>query len=257
MNKKLNFTKRIIKNAGKILLNNFNKIQDIQFKSAKDIVTQTDKETEKYIVNSIKNNFPDDNILAEENAIKLKKQDSDNLWIIDPLDGTTNYLHKLPYFCISIAYSENNILKFGCIYAPKLNELFYAELNKGAYLNNKKISVTNTDKFINAMGVTGFACLRANKKINNLNNFVKFAPKLRGIRRLGSAALDFCYTAAGRFDFFWEMNLNPWDVSAGIIIVREAGGKVTDFNNNSDKLDGTEIVATNKILHNKVLKILK
>ncbi len=177
--------------------------------------------------------------------------------MIDPLDGTTNYLHGIPYFAVSIAYLEKNETKVGVVYVPVLNEMFYAVKGEGAYLNGKRIAVSKSDKLINALAVTGFACIRANKPDNNLDNFNRIAPQLREIRRLGAAAADGCYVASGRFDFFWEKYLCLWDIAASMLIVREAGGKVTDFKGNEDRISGKTVIMSNKILHNDILKIIR
>jgi len=254
--------KRIIEklavDAGELLLSNFGKIKpnDIEYKSAKDIVTMIDKASEDLIVNGIKTEFPNDMIIAEERTTaNLSK--SSNCWIIDPLDGTTNYLHNLPYFAVSIAYQENGETLLGAVYLPILNELFTAEKNRGAYLNGKRIKVTQTDELVKALAVTGFACLRANKPDHNLDNFCRIAPQVREIRRLGAAAADGCYVAAGRFDFFWEKYLQKWDIAAATLIVREAGGIVSDFNGVQTNLDGSNVIMSNANLHQTLLKLIK
>ncbi|HPG31231.1 MAG TPA: inositol monophosphatase family protein [bacterium] len=255
---KLNKTIELAKSAGKILIENFRKINqnEIYFKNPKDIVTEIDKKTENFIVSEIARAYPEDNIIAEEDSVRLNHIDS-NLWIIDPLDGTTNYLHGIPYFAVSIAYYENNEPEIGVVYIPALDETFYAQKNQGAYLNGEKISVSSTNKLINSLAVTGFACIRADKPDNNLENFNRIAPKLREIRRFGAAAADGCYVACGRFDFFWEKYLRKWDIAASTLIVREAGGKVTDFSGKENNLDGKNIIMSNSVLHNELLTLIK
>ena len=254
---RFDFLLKTIKDAGKILMAGYENLNEngTHFKSHKDIVTEKDIECEKFIVGEIERNFSEDNILAEENTDKVKNNNS-GLWVIDPVDGTTNYLHGLPFFAISIAYLEKNNICFGAVYLPRLDELFFAEKNNGAYLNEKKIKTTKTDNLVNALGGTGFACLRADKADNNLAAFSRIAPKIRGIRRFGAASADGCYVACGRFDFYWEKYLKPWDVMAAAIIVREAGGAVTDYQNNPDNMSGDTVLFSNGLLHPQLLPLV-
>lgn len=258
---RFNFMLKKIKDAGKILMTGYENLSanGAYFKSSKDIVTEKDIECEKFLTNEINKNFSDDTILAEESAgddYAIIKNNKAGLWVIDPVDGTTNYLHGLPFFAISIAYLEKNEIRCGAVYLPRLDELFFSEKNNGAFLNEKKIKTTKTVELVNALGVTGFACLRADKPDNNLAAFCRLAPKIRGIRRFGAASADGCYVACGRFDFYWEKYLKPWDIMAAALIVREAGGKITDYENNPDNLSGNTVLFSNGILHDKLLELI-
>ena len=253
----IDFVKEIAYESGKILIKQYDSLDSLKiyFKNDKDLVTETDKKVEHFLVDKIKKHYPDHCILAEEETDINK--DNKYKWIIDPLDGTTNFIHKIPFFAISIGLMKNDEVILGVVYNPKLDEMFYALKNQGSFLNDNKIKVSNNEKLINALVVTGFACLRSGLKHNNLPNFVDIAKEVRGIRRLGSASLDLCSVAYGRFDAFWEMNLNPWDVAAGTLIVEEAGGKVTDFNLGNTHLTGKQIIASNNKIHNIIQKFIK
>ncbi len=251
------FIYKLIKKAGKIFISYYGKINksDIEFKNPRDLVTIADKEIENFIVTKIKRKFPEDTLIGEEN--KYKQLNKKRVWYIDPIDGTTNFIHKFPLCGISIAFEENRELKYGFVYFPLIKELYYAKKGYGAYLNNKRIYTSKEESLINSVLVTGFACLRAGRKNNNLSNFVKIAPLLRGIRRTGSAAYDLCSVASGRFEAFWELELNSYDVMAGVLIVQEAGGIVTDFSNTKEFIKKKEILASGNInIHNQLLKLL-
>ncbi|MFH1284856.1 MAG: inositol monophosphatase family protein [Candidatus Peregrinibacteria bacterium] len=257
--------------SGKIILEKSSKPLKISEKGKNDLVTNADLASEKFIKNAISKAFPDHAILAEESAgtpAKTSKlfTDSKYIWIVDPLDGTTNFAHGLPIFAVSIALfktaaaeSSRNFdylsgeLAAGVVYAPKLNELFYAEKGKGAYLNKKRIKVSSVKKLSHSLCVTGFP--PQHKEIN-FPYFEKMTLASQAARRLGSAALDLCYIAAGRFDIFWEFGLKPWDIAAGSLIVKEAAGHVTDTNSNQLDLFGADILATNRALHNQAIKML-
>jgi myo-inositol-1(or 4)-monophosphatase len=240
---------KILKEAGKIT--NFK----IKNKNPKDIVTKTDIEIENFIKQEITKKFPSHYIVAEESF--KSNVDADNVWYIDPIDGTTNFLHNFPIFGVSVAYTKEKKILAAAIYFPVLKELFWATKNGGAFKNNKKIYVSKQTNINNALLSTGFACLRSGLKKNNLKYFNKIIKKVRDIRRTGSACFDMCSVASGRLDGFWELNLSSWDVTAGTLIVEEAGGKVTDFSNTKNFLEKREIVATNGKIHNQLLSLLK
>lgn len=243
-------------NAGaEILLKYLNKLKDIEYKGKIDPVTIADRQAQHAIVSTIKKTFPGHNIIAEEKD-NFKKNQTDYCWIIDPLDGTVNFVHGVPIFCISIGLMYKNEIVSAVVYAPALNELFVAEKGKGSFLNNKKIKVSSINKMIRALPVTGFPYYTHQNHKRVLKNFTNIMLKTQGLRRLGSAAMDLAYVACGRFDFFWEEGLKPWDVAAGILIVNEAGGKISDYNNKNDFLFGQTIVASNKLLHAKIIKTL-
>jgi myo-inositol-1(or 4)-monophosphatase len=187
-----------------------------------------DRKVEDFIVRMIKENFPGHDIIGEETG-KTDRGD-ESCWIIDPIDGTTSYFHGQPYYSVSIAYMRNGTVEAGVVYAPALGQLFSAEKGEGAWLNGStKLEVTQTDSMINSVLATGFACLRAGRQPNNLSLLSVVLPKIRDIRRCGSAAIDLAYVAAGKLDGFWEMDLNIYDVAAGVLLVEEAGGEVFDM----------------------------
>nr|WP_324292872.1 inositol monophosphatase family protein [uncultured Desulfobacter sp.] len=226
---------------------------DLEFKSTKDIVTQIDKKVEAFLVKAILERFPDHGILGEEYG--AVETNSEFKWIIDPIDGTTSFVHRLPFYSISIALEKKGELILGVVYAPAMGQLFYAEKGNGAFIGDTAIHVSATRDLYNAVMATGFACLRAGLENNNLPIFNEIVPKLRDIRRFGSAALDLCYTAMGSLDGFWEMNLNIYDIAAGTVILREAGGVVTDFRGGR-QFPEKGFAASNKGLHNELIHIL-
>jgi myo-inositol-1(or 4)-monophosphatase len=200
---------------------------DLEFKSRKDLVTATDRQVEAFIVRQIESQFPDHGILGEETG--RSRTQSDYLWIIDPIDGTTSFFHGQTYYAVSIALEKAGEIIMGAVSAPALGQLFYACKGEGAFLNGQPIRVSDTVTLADAVMATGFACLRAGLENNNLVHFNRIVPQLRDIRRCGSAALDLCYVACGKLDGFWELNLNIYDVAAGMLLVTEAGGVISDF----------------------------
>src|SRR3989304_6624406 len=192
-----------------------------------DLVTNADKQCEAKISEIINNYYPEHNLLGEEGGDR--KKNSDYVWIVDPIDGTINYAHSVPIFCVSIALEIKGEVVMGVVQSPMTNEKFWAVKGKGAYLNDKKISVSDTEYLKDSLLVTGFPYGSKDKMDHCIGHFVNFIRLGLPIRRLGSAAMDICYLACGRFDGFWEINLNAWDVAAGYLILKEAGGKVTDF----------------------------
>lgn len=240
--------------AGRLLKRNIGKARTIEFKGEVNIVTEMDRKSETLIINEIKSSFPDHGILTEESAEITSE--TGFRWIIDPLDGTTNYSHGFPFFCVSIAFEQFGEVVLGVIYDPMLGELFVAEKGNGAYLNGKKITASKISTLDKSLLATGFPYdLRASAD-NNLDNFSKFLVKAQAIRRAGSAALDLCYIACGRFDGYWEMKLHPWDVAAGALIVAEAGGVVTDFKGNAFSITGKECLASNGLIHAEMAAVL-
>jgi myo-inositol-1(or 4)-monophosphatase len=241
--------------SAKILLENF----DTDFKIGRkkdytDLVTEIDKKSEAKIIEVIHSRFPEHNVLSEE--IGNLNMKSDYVWIVDPIDGTVNYAHAVPVFCISIALEVRKEVKLGMVYNPVSGERFFSESGKGAYLGEKKISVSNISSLRDGLIVTGFPYGAKNNMdhcIDHFNNFIKFGLP---IRRLGSAALDMCYVAAGRFEGFWEVSLNPWDVAAGYLILKEAGGKITDFTGNRYSIYNKQLLATNGKVHDEMTCVL-
>jgi len=245
------------KEAGKILLEHYGKVSSdaIRKKMANDFISFVDEQSEQKIMSILKNQFPGHGFLAEESGIKDHKADFQ--WIIDPLDGTTNYLKGIPVYCISIALRHKTDLVLGVIYDPLRNEMFYAEKGKGAFLNEEKISVTTTNILTESFIATGFPFKIKHFLDKYQMVFKDVFSETIGMRRMGSAAIDLAYVAAGRFDGFWEIGLSPWDVAAGAVIIHEAGGTVTDFWNNNKFLFNNYLLASNGRIHQKVLKILQ
>jgi len=242
------------KEAGRILLDGMTQKLTITYKGELDLVTQMDTLSEQSIVTNIKTHFPDHQILAEEG--NNHESDSPYRWVIDPLDGTTNYAHRFPCFCVSIAVEYEGSIAMGVIYDPIRKELFFAEKGKGATLNRQPLSVSSRPILKESLLVTGFAYNLRDNPNNNLNHFSRLLMKAQGIRRLGSAALDLCYVAAGRLDGFWELNLKPWDTAAGFLILTEAGGSVTNFAGEPFSIDQREILATNGKIHQEMVDVL-
>lgn len=219
-----------------------------------NMVTDVDRRAEQAIVAILSAAFPDHRILAEEGG-EGHGQDSPYRWIVDPLDGTTNFTHGFPAFCVSIGLEVEGRIVLGVVYDPLRRELFEAEAGKGAYLNGQRIHVSTVPTLNKALLVTGFAYDRENRR-RNLEHFERFVLASQGLRRTGSAALDLCYVAAGRADGFWELKLAPWDVAAGSLIVTEAGGRITDFAGNPFQGDGAETLATNGLIHREMVEVL-
>ncbi len=226
---------------------------DISLKSLNNLVTDVDKSVERFLVTGLKNILPPSTFLTEEQT--TEQSHGEYQWIIDPIDGTTNFVHGVPAYAISLALRHKDEIVFGIVHEINRDEQFYA--TKGtAFLNETKIEVTPTKKLENALIATGFPYDEFEREEAYWKTLRKFTHKTRGIRRLGSAAVDLCYVACGRFDCFFEYSLNPWDVAGGAFIVQEAGGTVTDFSNGNNWLFGEEIIASNKILHQPCLDII-
>jgi myo-inositol-1(or 4)-monophosphatase len=219
-----------------------------------NMVTEVDRRSEKAIVEIVLAAFPDHQILAEEGS-EGPNQQSPYRWIVDPLDGTTNFTHGFPAFCVSIGLEMERRIILGVVYDPLRRELFEAEVGKGAYLNGQRIHVSQVSSLNKALLVTGFAYDRESRQ-RNLEYFSRFVLASQGLRRTGSAALDLAYVAAGRVDGFWELMLAPWDVAAGSLLVTEAGGRVSDFMGDTFSLQGTETLASNGLLHQAMIEVL-
>ncbi|MGM0440971.1 MAG: inositol monophosphatase family protein [Elusimicrobiota bacterium] len=240
--------------AGDFLLKNFTNKQDISYKGRINLVTRMDEESEKMIVNSISEKFPDHSILAEEGD--YDKRESPYLWIVDPLDGTTNYAHGFGFFGVSIALEYRGEIIAGVVNAPYIGELYTALRGEGSRLNGERIEVSETSELEKSLVTTGFP-YDIKETGDNIENFNRFLMKTRAVRRPGSAAIDLCSVAAGKFDGFWELKLEPWDTAAGFLIVEEAGGRVTDFEGNRYSPYQKEILASNSHIHEDMRKELK
>ncbi len=251
----LNFAKETAVQAGNILLEKFGKRIHISKKGEIDLVTEADLASEKFIIERIKTRYPLHAILAEESGDAVLIGDGDWKWIIDPLDGTTNYAHGYPCFCVTIAVEYDGEIVIAVTYDPTRDELFAAERGDGASLNNKTISVSETDKLGDALLVTGFP-YDISKRDNFAEHFTDMLLKSRAVRRDGSAAIDLAYVACGRFDGFWEDGLNPWDMAAGVLLVEEAGGRVSYYDGSKFSIYRPPLCASNGSIHEDMLEIL-
>lgn len=227
----------------------------VELKGEINLVTSADRKAEELIAKRLTKAFPEFAILAEETGKQTKPADA--VWVVDPLDGTTNFAHRLPVFAVSIALWENQKPVLGVVYNPTLNELFWAVKDKGAFLNKKRITVSKTANPDSALLATGFPYDLRESEENNLNYFAAFATRVRAIRRMGAAALDIAWTAAGRFDGFWELKLYPWDTAAAVILISEAGGELSDFEGRPYRLETRNLVASNARLHRFILSIIE
>lgn len=252
--KELDAAVAIARKAGALLLQGFRKVHRIDHKGATDLVTEMDLASEALIRREIAKLFPGDAFHGEEGG--GGEIGKGRVWIADPLDGTTNYAHGLGIFSVSIALCENGEPRAGAVFQPVSQELFHARSGGGAFRNGLPIRVSPQKKMGQSLVVTGFpyvieGCMTATLK--RLRGMMRAS---QGVRRLGSAAMDLCYLSSGIFEVFWETDLKPWDIAAGVVILREAGGKATDFSGNPLRLDGMEILATNGVLHLPAMKAL-
>ncbi len=246
--------KQIVKQVGLYIKDQslaFNKSQT-EFKGKNDLVSYVDKTAEEKLVAGLKNLLPDSAFLTEENTVELEERDY--TWIIDPLDGTTNFIHSLPIYSVSVALMYKRELVLGFVYEIGKDELFHAIKNQGAYLNDTKIQLNPTSKISDALIATGFPYYKFDYLPQYMQLFSNLMQESHGLRRLGSAAVDLVYTACGRFDAYFEYNLNPWDVAAGILIVQEAGGECLEFNGGNDPVFGRSLIAGNIHINKEVLE---
>jgi len=241
---------QIAREAGALLMEHFRQHVKIEYKGEADLVTIADRKSEALIRQRLREHWPSHDILGEEGG--LQDTGSDYRWYVDPLDGTTNFAHGFPVFCVSMALEYKGRRIAGVIYDPTRDELFAAEQGGGAFLNDQRIRVSQTANLGECLVATGFP---SHKRHKNPNIFFYHQITLRthGVRRAGSAALDLCCVASGRFDGFWEFNLNPWDTAAGVLIVEEAGGKITDFHGGPFELNSRETLASNGLVHEALL----
>ncbi len=255
MHPMLNIAIRAARAAGDLIVREMDRVSDISIdiKGKNDFVTEVDTQAEFTIINTIKNSYPDHAFLCEESGAS---GDSDFLWIIDPLDGTTNFLHGFPHFAVSIALQHKGRLDQAVIYDPLKQELFTASKGKGAQLNNKKIRVSGHKTLDGALLGTGFPFGDAHKIDEFINSFRSLCPKTAGIRRAGAASLDLAYVACGRLDGFWEYGLKPWDIAAGALIIQEAGGINSEISGDVDYMKSGNIISANPKLFKEMLKLL-
>jgi myo-inositol-1(or 4)-monophosphatase len=246
----------ISKEAGDLIKNAFGKSHSIEFKTNElNLVTETDKASEKLITDFIRKKYPSHGIIAEEGSEANKT--SEYIWVIDPLDGTTNFAHGLPIFSVSIGVQKNGETIAGVVYDVMRDVIFSAEKGSGSFENRKRINVSKNSNLGHSVLVTGFPYDIRENPDKAFERFIAFLKHARGIRRLGSAAIDFCYVANGVFDGFWEVSLHPWDLCAGKLIVEEAGGLVTNFDGKPINIYSKQILATNNLVHQKMIDVMK
>lgn len=253
--KELSVARKASQEAGRILNSRLGQINRVIKKGVIDLVTEADLQSEKTIIDIIARHFPRDRIIAEEGGESGHLQE--RVWLIDPLDGTTNFTHNFPFFAVSIALEVERELVLGMVFNPSTNECFEAVKGMGSSLNGNPIRVSQTEKLGDALLATGFPYdIHENPEIV-LERFKRMVVNAQGIRRPGSAAIDLCYVAAGRFDGFWEEGLKPWDTAAGILIVKEAGGRVSTYDGKSCSPFSKNIVASNSLIHNEMTPLLR
>jgi myo-inositol-1(or 4)-monophosphatase len=250
----LDFAIRVAQDAGRLLLDRLGTRLDISHKGTINIVTDVDLASEQLIRDQIATYYPRHEVLAEEGGLGERR--SEYRWIIDPLDGTTNYAHGYPVFCVSIALEYQGEVILGVVYDPTRDELFTAERGGGASLNRRPIRVSDTRDLLQSLLSTGFPYDIRTSSLTNLDHWANFAMNAQALRRAGAAALDLCYVACGRCDGFWELNLSPWDMAAGALIVTEAGGRVSDFSVGGFSPYKLEIVASNGLIHDRMIEII-
>jgi myo-inositol-1(or 4)-monophosphatase len=247
----------LARQAGEILREGYGRPHEIGYKGRIDLVTETDRRSEEFIIREIEKRFPEHTIIAEESGSKRKGNGDGGAWYIDPLDGTINFAHGVPCFAVSLAYVEHNEIRLGVVYDPLRDECFTAERGGGAWLNEDRLCVSQTKELVECLLTTGFPYEKANGLDRNLALYGRFAHLTQGVRRPGSAALDLCYVAAGRFDGYWELDVEPWDCAAGALLVQEAGGRITSADGKSDFFRAPiSIVAANPGIHNRMMEII-
>jgi myo-inositol-1(or 4)-monophosphatase len=247
---------RLARQAGQILSDSYEKDHQVNFKGVIDLVTEVDHASEEFLLAEINRQFQGHSFLAEESG--ASESQTEHLWIIDPLDGTVNYAHGVPFFCVSIAYSYRGRVVLGAVFDPMRNEMFVGERGKGAWLNGRPLMASNASELQKSLLVTGFPYDAWHVIPNNFDLFAKLGKQTQGVRRMGSAALDLCYVGAGRLDGYWELYLKPWDVAAAGLIAEEAGAKVTNIKGAEDYLNAPQsIVAANPQLYDKLLEQLQ
>ena len=248
----LNIAIDIARESGQLLLQMSKRPPEISYKGRFNLVTEADKRSEALIIERLQTHFPKHGVVAEEGG--EQQSGSDYCWYVDPLDGTTNFAHSFPVFCVTLGLAYRGEVIAGVVYDPTREELFTAERGAGAYLNNKRAHVSKIEKLSESLVATGFPPFAANHELN-INFYSRFTEASHGVRRAGSAALDLCSVAVGRFEAFWELKLNPWDKAAGILLVTEAGGRVTDLSGGPVKLDEDEVFASNGLVHDEMCAI--
>lgn len=251
----LEFVESLARQAGEILRSGYGKQHEVRFKSPIDLVTEIDSQSEKFLISEIYSHFPDHQIIGEETGVH--EGDACCRWYLDPLDGTVNYAHGVPIFAVSIGYMEDGQMRLGVVYDPLRDEAFTAELGKGTWLNGVRIHTSNIPLISQALLVTGFPYDIHVTPKDNLDNYARFSKTAQAVRRLGSAALDLCYVACGRFDGYWEISLHAWDLAAGILIAAEAGAKVTDLSGKGTAFQRPySVIAASPEIHRQMREVM-
>ena len=255
----LNFAIQTARDAGAILIDRLGRALQVSNKGDIDLVTEADLASEKLIIERIKSHYPRHAILAEESGategVEAESGKSEWKWIIDPLDGTTNYAHGYPCFCVSIALQRAGAIEVAVIYDPTRDELFAAERGQGASLNGRRVRVSRVEHLNSAMLCTGFT-YNVRERPNFARDFANFTMEAQAVRRDGSAAIDLAYVACGRFDGFWEDGLSAWDIAAGVLLIEEAGGRVTDFTGGALNIFTPKVLASNGLVHDAMMRVL-
>jgi len=252
----ISYIENLARQSGALLREGYSKEHEVSYKGVIDLVTEVDHQSEAYLLGEVQRDFPEHHIFSEESGII--QGDDEHIWYIDPIDGTVNYAHGIPIFSVSIAYAYKGVLTLGAVYDPMRDEMFLAERGKGATLNGSAIHVSATVELQKSLLVTGFPYDAWDTDQDNFANFVKFAKLSQGVRRLGSAALDLCYVASGRFDGFWELALKPWDVAAGGLICKEAGAHITNVHGENDFIAPPQsVLATTPGIYGRMFDELK
>jgi myo-inositol-1(or 4)-monophosphatase len=247
---------RIAREAGEILRQGFGTVIQVEHKGPVDLVTEFDRRSEALILEAIRREYPGDGVLSEESG--SNGVHGERTWIVDPLDGTTNFAHGIPIFTVTMALMDGRGLQSGIVYDPLRQEMFWAERGQGAFLDDRRLQVSQVSDLRSSLLVTGFPYDIATSRFNNLDHYANFSMRCQGVRRLGSAALDLAYLAAGRFEAYWDLQLSPWDVAAGALLIQEAEGRVTNIHGGDDLLrQDLSLLATNGRLHNAMLEVLR
>lgn len=251
----MDFALGLAMRAGEIQKTELGHVRDVEYKETDEVVTRVDRCCESVIVRGISERFPHHNIVTEES--EYPQTDHAYRWYVDPLDGTTNYVHGYRHFSVSIGLEFDGEMVLGLVYDPMQDEIFSATQKGGAFLNGQRISVSETGRLDRSLLATGFPYDVRRNQPNNMENFDHLSLASQAIRVDGSAALNLCYVAVGRFDGFWEMKLRPWDLAGGSLIVREAGGRVSNFQNGRFRIHSGEVLATNGLIHEQMVSILR
>jgi myo-inositol-1(or 4)-monophosphatase len=250
----LDFSIELAREAGDVLKHYMDREKQVELKGRANLVTAADKESEALIIRRIRERYPHHAILAEESGASGA---GEGKWIIDPLDGTTNFAHQYPFFCVSIGFEHKGEIVCGAVYDPCRDEMFSGARGLGSFVNGNRLRVSDVSKLGNALLLTGFSYGVRERIRLAMTHFEAFVLESQAVRRGGSAALDLCYTAVGRCDGFWELDLHPWDTAAGRVILEEAGGRVTDYKGNPFSVYMREILASNGKIHGEMMEVLK